>query len=273
MSESPFVDFAAGSSMIKEGEPASALFVLESGKALVERADAPGVTLAELGPGDFCGEMSILQEQPHTASVTAQTAVRALRIDIAAFHTVLRENPEIAVHVMRRLVLRLKDSEAKRVALQNQRAPAPAPAAGARPSPTAAASTAVAAAKPAPPKAPPASSTMVQPAAMPFMLEHSEGKIPLPGGKSELLVGRPDPATGAIPEINLGDLDTARTLSRRHARILVNGGRLSVREEPGVGNGTWVNGNKLQPDEEVALKSGDTLRFGAIELRLVGAGA
>lgn len=261
MSESPFVEFAAGSQMIKEGDPASALFVLESGQAIVERADAPGVVLAELGPGDFCGEMSILQEQPHNASVTAKTAVRALRIDIAAFHTVLREKSEIAVHVMRRLVLRLKDSEAKRVALQNQRAASPGPSApGAAP-------------KPAAPKAPPASSTMVQPAAMPFMLEHAEGKIPLPGGKTELLVGRPDPATGSIPEINLGDLDTARTLSRRHARILVSGGRLSLREEPGVGNGTWVNGTKVQPDEEVALKSGDTLRFGAIELRLVGAAA
>ena len=271
MSESPFVDFAAGSSMIKEGEPASALFVLESGKALVERADAPGVTLAELGPGDFCGEMSILQEQPHTASVTAQTAVRALRIDIAAFHTVLRENPEIAVHVMRRLVLRLKDSEAKRVQLQNQRAAPAAGTAGAAASGGTA--SAAPAAKPATSKPRPASATMVQPAAMPFQLEHADGKIPLPGGKTELLVGRPDPATGAIPEINLGDLDSARTLSRRHARILVNAGRLSLREEPGVGNGTWVNGNKLQPGEEVALKSGDTLRFGAIELRLTGAGA
>lgn len=261
MSESPFVDFAAGSPMIREGEPASALFVLESGQAVVERADAPGLVLAELGPGDFCGEMSILQEQPHNASVTAKTAVRALRIDVAAFHTVLREKSEIAVHVMRRLVLRLKDSEAKRVAMQKQ-GPSAAAAGGAAAAP-----------KPAVPKAPPASSTMVQPAAIPFILEHAEGKIPLPGGKPELLVGRPDPATGSIPEINLGDLDTARTLSRRHARILVNGSRLSLREEAGVGNGTWVNGTKVQPDEEVALKAGDMLRFGAIELRLVGANA
>ncbi|MBD8525184.1 cyclic nucleotide-binding domain-containing protein [Pseudomarimonas arenosa] len=260
MSESPFVEFAAGSPMIREGEPASALFVLESGQAVVERADAPGLVLAEIGPGDFCGEMSILQEQPHTASVTAKTAVRALRIDIAAFHTVLREKSEIAVHVMRRLVLRLKESEAKRVALQRQ-------GGGAAATPSAAPS------KPAATAKAPVSSTTVQPAAIPYVLEHAEGRIPLPGGKTELLVGRPDPATGSIPEINLGDYDTARTLSRRHARILVNAGRLSLREEPGVGNGTWVNGTKVQPDEEVALKVGDTLRFGAIELRLLGAAA
>ena len=117
MSDSPFVDFPAGSNLISEGEAASALFVLESGKAVVERADAPGVVLAELGPGDFCGEMSILQEQPHSASVIARSAVRALRIDVASFHAVLKENPEVGVHMMRRLVLRLRASEARRALL------------------------------------------------------------------------------------------------------------------------------------------------------------
>lgn len=259
MSDSPFVDFAPGGALLREGEAASALFILESGKAIVERADAPGVVLAELGPGDFCGEMSILQEQPHTASVVAKTAVRALRIDVAAFHAVLRENAEVGVQLMQRLVLRLKASESRRVALEAQlkggaaAVASPAAAAPARPAPV--------------------QGTMVQPAALPFALEHAEGRIPLAGGKAELLVGRPDPATGAIPEINLGPLDTARTLSRKHAKLLVRGGALAVREEPGVGNGTWVNGTRLQPEQEMPVKLGDVLRFGAIEVRVVGAGA
>lgn len=259
MSDSPFVDFAPGGALLREGEAASALFILESGKAIVERADAPGVVLAELGPGDFCGEMSILQEQPHTASVVAKTAVRALRIDVAAFHAVLRENAEVGVQLMQRIVLRLKASESRRVALEAQLKGG------------AAASASPAAAAPARPA--PVQGTMVQPAALPFALEHAEGRIPLVGGKAELLVGRPDPATGAIPEINLGPLDTARTLSRKHARLLVRAGALAVREEPGVGNGTWVNGTRLQPDQEMPVKLGDVLRFGAIEVRVVGAGA
>lgn len=262
MSDSPFVDFPAGGALIREGEAASALFILESGKAVVERADAPGVVLAELGPGDFCGEMSILQEQPHTASVIARSAVRALRVDVASFHAVLRENAEVGVHLMRRLVLRLKASEARRALLEagGHAAPAPAPAAAPASAPAAAPAQA--------PKAPPVAGTMVQPAALPWVLEHAEGAIPLAGGKSEYLVGRPDPATGAIPEVNLVTLDSARTISRRHARIFAQGGGLSLREEPGVGNGTWVNGDKLQAGEQRALKLGDTLRFGAVELRL-----
>ena len=260
-SNSPFVEFGAGQVILKEGEPASALFVIETGKVAVERADAPGVTLAELGPGEFFGEMSILQEQPHAASVVARSAVRALRIDVAAFHAVLRENPEVAVQLMQRLVLRLKASEARRAALEMQRAAPAAPAAAPSAAPSAAAPT-----RPAP-----VAGTLVQPAVLPYLLQHPEGNLPLPGGKAELLVGRPDPATGSIPEINLGPFDAARSLSRRHARVLVRGTALVLREEPGVGNGTWVNGERLQPNQEVPLKVGDTLRFGAVEVRLTQA--
>ena len=39
MSESPFVDFAPGGALLREGDAASALFIIESGKAVVERAD------------------------------------------------------------------------------------------------------------------------------------------------------------------------------------------------------------------------------------------
>ncbi|MCI1730653.1 MAG: cyclic nucleotide-binding domain-containing protein [Chiayiivirga sp.] len=101
-SESPFSDFPAGATILRQGEPASALFIIEAGKVAIERSDAPGVVLAELGPGEFFGEMAILQEAPHSANVVARTVVRALRIDVASFHAVLRENAEVSVHLMRR---------------------------------------------------------------------------------------------------------------------------------------------------------------------------
>lgn len=256
--DSPFVDFPAGASILKEGEPASALFIIESGKVAIQRADAPGVTLAELGPGDFFGETSILQEQPHGASAVALGAVRALRIDVAAFHGLLRENIEIAVLLMRRLVMRLKASEQRRVELEMQIArlgsamPTPAP--------------------------PPEASTGKAPAIAPtpakssgYALRTSEGLIALPGNKTEFVVGRPDPATGAVPEVNLGALDVARSLSRRHARLMLEDGQLMLREEPGVGNGTWVNGGRLMADETVLIRVGDTLRFGAVEVQVESA--
>jgi hypothetical protein len=282
MSKGPFVEFAAGDVILREGETASALYIIDSGHVAIVRDAAPDTALAELGPGDFFGEMSILQEQAHSASARALSAVRALRIDAAAFHGVLRENAEIGVQLMRRLVLRLQVSEQGRRSARETPTPvvglASAAAPAAQPSPPVAApqpppAAPVAAAVPAAP-APAARAVASEPAkpspaAGGLLLRHADGDIPLQADKSELLVGRPDPATGAIPEINLGPLDTSRTLSRRHARLMRTGEQWMVREEPGVGNGTWVNGERLRPDQSASLKIGDTLRFGAIEVKFV----
>lgn len=251
--DSPFVDFPAGAAIISEGEAASALFIIESGKVTIQRADAKGVVLAQLGPGDFFGEMSILQEQPHSSSVLAQEAVRALRVDVAAFHGLLAENIEIAVLLMRRLVLRLKASEQRRVELEMQigRLGVAMPAAAVTPVSLNAITE----------RLPPAGGRSSG-----FALRTADGLIPLLAGCEDYLVGRPDPATGAVPEVNLGPLDVARSLSRKHARLSIEDGALLLREEPGVGNGTWVNGGKLMPDETVLLQIGDSLRFGAVEV-------
>jgi pSer/pThr/pTyr-binding forkhead associated (FHA) protein len=103
------------------------------------------------------------------------------------------------------------------------------------------------------------------------VLRFPDGSILVPQDKAEAVIGRPDPATGAVPEINLGPLDLARSLSRRHARFLLSGNSVALREEPGVANGTWVNGERLAPGQSVALKPGDKLRFGAIELEFTSA--
>jgi hypothetical protein len=293
--ETPFVDFPAGSLMLREGEAAAALFIIEAGRAGIE---LNGEALAELGPGDVFGEAALLQEHGHATNAVARTNVRALRLDTATLPAVLRENVDVAMQLMRRLALRLRAAET-RVGVGAAK-PAGAPAAAqARPEPAAAvasaapASAAVARA-PAPATAPvvaagaarrpagdeiavgasppvrtavPAISEKAPPAtASMHVLRHAQGTIVVPAGKAECLVGRPDPATGAVPEINLGPLDLARSLSRRHARLLVVGSSVSLREEPGVANGTWVNGERLAAGQSVLLKSGDKLRFGAIEL-------
>jgi hypothetical protein len=317
MADSPFVDFPAGSTMLREGDAASALFIIETGKAAIERGDA---ALAELGPGDVFGEAALLQEQSHAANVVARTAVRALKLDSATLPAVIRENVDVATLLMRRLAQRLRVADergaaapAPHAASAPQTAPVPAPqekpasaaakAAPAAPStakseitapakpdaPAPAPAKPDAPAKPAAPApeapavdtrarspqvspapegapAPTAQSVPSSPAVVQHVLRHAEGAIALPAGKADCLVGRPDPATGAIPEINLGPLDLARSLSRRHARLLVTGNTVSLREEPGVSNGTWVNGERLAAGQTILLKPGDKLRFGAIEL-------
>jgi hypothetical protein len=304
-SESPFVDFAAGSTILHQGESAGALYIIEAGKVAIERPASPGVALAELGPGDVFGEAAVLQDAMHATNAVARTAVRALRIDSASLHAVLRENVEVAVQLLRRLTLRVRAGDERVpgepvvvLASETARAGGPTPAAvpapvvrapdpsaaapGAakpstpaapKPMPSPPAPAAVPAAAPAPVVAP-AASAAPKPAPVPdpapvaraFVLRHAQGSIALPEGKSDCLVGRPDPATGAIPEINLGPLDLARSLSRRHARLAVDASGVELREEPGVANGTWVNGERVAPGTGVRLKRGDKLRFGAIEL-------
>src|SRR5690606_36973149 len=110
--------------------------------------------------------------------------------------------------------------------------PAPTASAGVAPT-TPVAPTTVAPAPEAEPPAPSKPGAAPEVAAEPaiaLLLRHGSEQIAVPAGKSELLVGRPDPATGAIPELNLGPFDAARTLSRRHARLLLADGRWMLRE-------------------------------------------
>jgi serine/threonine-protein kinase len=76
-----------------------------------------------------------------------------------------------------------------------------------------------------------------------------------------MVVGRQDPTLG-IPEINLAD----KTVGRRHAYIRNRQGQYTV-EDLNALNKTRLNGVVLTPHEERALKDGDILRFGSVEVR------
>jgi pSer/pThr/pTyr-binding forkhead associated (FHA) protein len=89
--------------------------------------------------------------------------------------------------------------------------------------------------------------------------------------RTQFLIGRPDPATGTKPEIDLGPFDVQRTLSRRHASLLREGAQYSVREDAATTTGTYLNGERLQTGVAMPVKAGDKLRFGSIEVELIGA--
>jgi hypothetical protein len=247
-----FLEIGAGKPIFREGDAGSEMYIIETGTVDIVRAAKGPDPLAQLGPGDFFGEMSILEDQPRFASAMARTNVRLLRIDRAAFGEVLAQNVEIAIRIMRKLTARLRRAE--------QRAgDAPARPAEARERASdRAAATPVPAAAPAAARATPA---------LRFRLRHagSGQEFPLEGG-AEFLVGRPDPVTGINPEVNLGPLDVSRSLSRRHAKLLVEGQRCMLREDVGTTNGTFVNGERVRTGEPVTLKAGDKIRFGAVEV-------
>jgi hypothetical protein len=272
MSESKpvFVDMPIGSFVFREGDAGSDMYIIESGTLEVLRSARGNVPVATLGPGDFFGEMAILEDQPRFASVRAVSAARVLRVDRAAFAGMLRENFEIAVRIMRKLVARLRRTEEL---LQSAQAELDVVRRGGI---AAAAESPVTAPQPFSAEPARASASRKVAAIDPDMIGQSMKLVHVDSGsefalstnKHEMLIGRPDPVTGLLPEINLGPLDSQRSLSRRHAKIVNEGGLMFLREEVGTTNGTFINGERVATGEARPLALGDTLRFGSVELRV-----
>ncbi len=295
-----YIDVPAGQYLFREGDAGAEMYIVESGSIAILRTARGSEPLAVLEPGDFLGEMAVLEDQPRFASALAQTNCRLLRIERGAFAELLRQNVEIAVRIMRKLALRQRRAEQRVSELQQELqrlrvapvVPAPAAAAVAPVVPAAAAEPPPRVPAPAVPgpvviQPPPQPPAVPAPVAAPAPAVVSEARSARPAGtlvlvhpasgqrfvlepgRDEFLVGRIDPVTGITPEINLGPLDTARSLSRRHAKLLRQGALLFLREEVGTANGTFINGQRLATGTATPVKPGDRLRFGTIDIELV----
>ena len=80
-------EVVTGEDVVKEGQPAGALYIVESGTLTVtsKGAGGDGGALNSLGPGDYFGEIGLLHRMARTATVTALSPCRLLRVDGAAF--------------------------------------------------------------------------------------------------------------------------------------------------------------------------------------------
>lgn len=97
------------------GQKSNALYVILSGKARVVIISDKGkeVVLASLGVGDCIGEMSLLDDQPHSATVVADTQMDVLILGRDAFTSCVMHNAPLAVAVMQGLVDRLRRANQK----------------------------------------------------------------------------------------------------------------------------------------------------------------
>ena len=83
-----------GSVIINEGDPGSSMYVIASGAVKVYTRSAKGtVYLAQLGEGDFFGEVSVLTGKPRTATITAAERTELLRLDKAKLDGMLAKFP------------------------------------------------------------------------------------------------------------------------------------------------------------------------------------
>jgi CRP/FNR family cyclic AMP-dependent transcriptional regulator len=105
--------FRRGEIIVEQGRKSNALFILLTGRARVLTADSRGreVILAMLHPGDYVGEMSLIDNEPHSATVRAEVQTDVLVLGRAEFARCLPENSSLSYAIMRGLVARLRAAD------------------------------------------------------------------------------------------------------------------------------------------------------------------
>ena len=234
----------AGEFVFREGDASREMYIVQEGQVeLLKQYAGEERTVTTLEAGDFFGEWSLLEEVPREVSARGTSDYRLLRIDQVTFHQIVREDPNIAVRMLRRLAQRLSDRQAADMR---------------------AAEIAMGSFKGAS-RDPKVAAAMVMPVKPGIpVLVGGDHQFELKQGH-EGVVGRADPARGFTPDVDLTALDTERTLSRRHARVHWKDDGVYVREETAARNGTFVNGRRLGAGEEVKLQDTDRVRFGLVE--------
>ena len=119
-----FMTYQNGETIVEIGDPGHSLFVIVEGSVLVAYPGlASDVELARLGPGDFFGEMALLNDKPRSATVRAQGRVRAVQVGKFAFQNLVLEQPDVGLKIMDVLSRRVRtaDEQIGVMAEQSQR--------------------------------------------------------------------------------------------------------------------------------------------------------
>jgi CRP/FNR family cyclic AMP-dependent transcriptional regulator len=105
-------EFPAGTVLFRDGEPGREMFVIQRGRVeITVRAGAVRKLLSTLGPGEFFGEMSILNGAPRSASATCVEDCRLLVLDARTFEAMIRQSSEVAARMIQKLAARLAEAD------------------------------------------------------------------------------------------------------------------------------------------------------------------
>ncbi|MDQ5897782.1 MAG: family transcriptional regulator, cyclic receptor protein [Pseudomonadota bacterium] len=105
--------YRRGEIIVEQGRKSDALFILLSGRARVITSDARGreVILAVLEAGDYLGEMSLIDNEPHSATVRAEVQTDVLVLGRNEFAVCLPDNSSLSYAILRGLVARLRNAD------------------------------------------------------------------------------------------------------------------------------------------------------------------
>jgi len=238
--------YSAGETIFSQGDLGTEMYIVQEGEVhIVKHIANESHLLSKLEKGDFFGEMAVLESVPRTADAVAHTEVKALIINGARFDEMLRKNPEIAVRIIRKYSKRLREANALLERLVGREVDADHVAMD---------STVMA----------PAEKTMRH-----RLVDLASGTAFFFSKGDETTIGRADPVTGILPDIDLTPVDQNRSVSRRHAKIIRSGDEFCVLEEVGTVNGTFVNDGRIPTGSPVAIHNGDMLKIGLIAMKAV----
>src|SRR6266542_660475 len=114
-------DYVDGEVICRQGDWGDRMYVVQAGRAAVLREeDGVTETVGELGAGDVFGEMSILEQQPRSATVRAKGAIRVLTLDKRAFLSHLHEDPSLAYRVLQQMSHRIRSLDTELSRLQSR---------------------------------------------------------------------------------------------------------------------------------------------------------
>ena len=240
------LEFSAGDRIFSQGDLGTEMFIIQEGEVeILKHIGGQTHTLSRLEKGDFFGEMALLESMPRTADAVALTDVKVVSINGSRFDEMLRRNPEVAVRIIRKYSKRLREANTLLEKLAGREVDVDHVAMDA---------------------------TVVAPADKATrhrLVDVATGTAFFFSNGDETTIGRADPVTGILPDIDLTPVDTNRSVSRRHAKIIKSGNDYHVLEEVGTVNGTYVNDQRIPTGVPVTLHDGDLLKIGLISMKTV----
>jgi CRP/FNR family cyclic AMP-dependent transcriptional regulator len=106
-------DYPKTATIFRNGDPGDAMYLIDVGKVLISITDADGaiVTLAELGAGDFFGEMAMLDGHGRSANATATEDARLAKLTRDDFLAFMKSDPRITIELLTALTQRLRRTD------------------------------------------------------------------------------------------------------------------------------------------------------------------
>lgn len=113
------LNFKKGETLFSEGDEARGIYLINSGKIEITKATPDGwrQTIAHFGPGNFCGELSIIENRRHEAKAVATENVSVYLLSMEDFQRIEREDLLLASEILKKLVLILS----RNIRLMNER--------------------------------------------------------------------------------------------------------------------------------------------------------